>query len=539
VWHWQKGWWWHAEWGWFCSLDVANLRNKEVTLEKERAEEENQHLTQELGLFTRELNEISRENKTLKEELHGTENTIAELGDNLKGSRLRIEELEGEKQSLCDAATKRIQELDEQPQLQQRSPVITIDGEDLFRRERASKASLWNQQHPGAGAAAMFGLDTLQSLTSPPMLAEHLRDQLENEGMPSSSSVATCEPAHSACCPHVRVKCSGCGTVVPSYEAVRGGCCDFGFRDFSYMNPVDDSNRDVCWCVSTEPLVSVFDDQSCQDEGGDLAREFIAFGSLVFPRLFSDRRVGEDACIAQDEAPGAIDPGPCYLSSICRSSASFAAAERWFVNVGSFKQDADRSKFYRSVDAFERGVIDKDQYEILVVSALCLPSWWGVVDQISVVHAGQLERDISVASSARTMAGSSPVVPILHVGSDCLINLVVGGGVSAIVQAMVVPQSDSLRLKRGRAGAVRRQARRQARRRAGRQARRQARREAMRRSEKRRKEARKRHERACREAMKREQIWLCLSYFCVLFGLDQPRPSLAKRLIKNVGNRSI
>jgi hypothetical protein len=146
VWHWQKGWWWHAEWGWFCSLDVANLHSKEVSLEKERVEEENQHLTQELGLFTREFDEISRENKALKEELHGKENTIAELGDNLEGSRLRIEELEGEKQSLCDAATDRIQELDEQLQLQQRRPVITIDGEDLFRRERALKESLWNQQ---------------------------------------------------------------------------------------------------------------------------------------------------------------------------------------------------------------------------------------------------------------------------------------------------------------------------------------------------------------------------------------------------------
>ena len=125
AWHWRKGWWWHAEWGWFCSLDVANLRNKEVSLEKERAEEENQHLTQELGLFTRELDDISRENKALKEELHGTENTIAELGDNLKGSRLRIEELEGEKQSLCDAATERIQESDEQLQLQQRRHVRT------------------------------------------------------------------------------------------------------------------------------------------------------------------------------------------------------------------------------------------------------------------------------------------------------------------------------------------------------------------------------------------------------------------------------
>ena len=84
--------------------------------------------------------------------------------------------------------------------------------------------------------------------------------------------------------------------------------------------------------------MAVFDDQSCQDEGGELAREYIAFGSLVFPRLFSDRRVGEDAGIPQDEAPGAIDSGPCYLSSICRSRASFAAAERWFVKVGSFKQ---------------------------------------------------------------------------------------------------------------------------------------------------------------------------------------------------------
>ena len=157
--------------------------------------------------------------------------------------------------------------------------------------------------------------------------------------------------------------------------------------------------------------------QSPTSPGGELAREYIAFGSLVFPRLFSDRRVGEDAGIPQDEAPGAIDSGPCYLSSICRSRASFAAAERWFVKVGSFKQDADRSKFYRSVDAFERGVIDKDQYETLVVSALCLRPWWGFVDQISVVHARKLERDICVGASVRTMAGSSPVLPSPHVSA--------------------------------------------------------------------------------------------------------------------------
>jgi hypothetical protein len=227
----------------------------------------------------------------------------------------------------------------------------------------------------------------LSSPTSPVVLAEHMREQQEAEGLSSPVGVATCEPAHSVCCPHVRVKCSGCGTVVPSYEAVRGSCCDFGFRDFSYMSPVDDSNRDVCWCVP--------DDESCQDEEAELAPEYIAFGSLVFPRLFSDRMVGEDAGIQQDAAPigsdsgnqvgglvcsseksGGRTAGDCYLSSICRSRASFAAAERWFMKeqlaAGTFKQDADRSKFYRSVDAFERGAIDKDQYEALVVSALCL-----------------------------------------------------------------------------------------------------------------------------------------------------------------------
>ena len=153
-WHWYKGWWWRSNnWGWFCSLDVANLRNKEVMLEKVgaeailvRVEEENQHLTQELGLYTRELDEISSENKTLEEDLQGAKNTIAELEENLEGSRCRIEELEGEKQSLCDAATERIQELEEQLKLEERRPVITINGEDLWRREKVLKESLWNQQ---------------------------------------------------------------------------------------------------------------------------------------------------------------------------------------------------------------------------------------------------------------------------------------------------------------------------------------------------------------------------------------------------------
>jgi hypothetical protein len=158
------------------------------------------------------------------------------------------------------------------------------------------------------------------------------------------------------------------------------------------------------------------------------------------------------------------------------------------------------------------------------------------VDQISVVHAGKIEREIGVGASVGKMVGYSPGLSSQDVGSDCLINLVVGEGLSTIAQAVVASDNGPLQLKRGRAAAsaasVRRQARRQARRRAGRQERRRTRGEALWRSEKRRKEAGKRHERRCREAMKREEIWLCISFFCVLFGFDQPRQSLAKRLTK-------
>jgi hypothetical protein len=218
----------------------------------------------------------------------------------------------------------------------------------------------------------MDGVDILQSSTSLLVFAEHMHERPENGGILSSCSHAICEPVHSGCCPRVRVKFCGCGTVVPRYEVVRGSCCELGFCD-------------------------------------------ICAGALL-----------------------------------------------------------------------------------------------------------------------GTVAGSSPVYLSPHVGSDCLIDLVVDGGLSTIVDTIVAPESDPLQLKRGHVAAVSRQARRQTRRRADRQARRKARRDAMRRSEKRRKEAGKRHARACREVNMREQISLCLSYFCALFGFPQPGRSLAKRLTKKV-----
>ena len=145
-------------------------------------------------------------------------------------------------------------------------------------------------------------------------------------------------------------------------------------------------------------------------------------GAVLEGDVIRGDKMEDSSCTqARDVPSGGITAGDCYLSSICRSRASFAAAERWFVKeqlaAGSFKQDADRSKFYRSVDAFERGAIDEDQYEALVVSALCLRRWLGFVDQISVVHAGKIEREIGVGASVEKVVGSSPGLPSRDVGS--------------------------------------------------------------------------------------------------------------------------
>ena len=121
-WHWYEGWWWRSNrWGWFCGVDVANFRRQEVALEKAEVEascdllqEENQHLTQELLLYTREFDKISNENVFLLQDLHGAKSTIAELAENLEAWRCRIAELAGEMQSVRDVSTGRIQELEEQ-----------------------------------------------------------------------------------------------------------------------------------------------------------------------------------------------------------------------------------------------------------------------------------------------------------------------------------------------------------------------------------------------------------------------------------------
>ena len=133
-WHWYKGWWWRSNrWGWFCSLDVANLRRQEVALEKagaaascERLQEENQHLTQELLLYTREFDNISSKNVSLLQDLHGAKNTISELAENLEAWRCRIGELTGEMQSVRDASTERIQELEGQLKLEERKLEKTL-----------------------------------------------------------------------------------------------------------------------------------------------------------------------------------------------------------------------------------------------------------------------------------------------------------------------------------------------------------------------------------------------------------------------------
>ena len=87
----------------------------------------------------------------------------------------------------------------------------------------------------------------------------------EDEEMPSSPCVATRDHAHSICCPHVRVKCSDFGTVVPEYEACKGSCYAFGFVSLLHGSR-NEWNSDICWCVRTETLAPLCDDDPCQDD---------------------------------------------------------------------------------------------------------------------------------------------------------------------------------------------------------------------------------------------------------------------------------
>ena len=108
---------------------------------------------------------------------------------------------------------------------------------------------------------------------------------------------------------------------------------------------------------------------------------------------------GQAAGVIEQNA-AVCDAGSCYLPAVCRTRESFAAAERWFgQNQMSRVSGSRRLQFCNAVDAFARGVIDRDAYESLAVSALCLRRWSGFVDQRSVVNAGELARDLCVGVS--------------------------------------------------------------------------------------------------------------------------------------------
>ena len=181
-WHWYNGWWWRSNrWGWFCSLDVANFRRQEVVLEKSGAEascqrllEENQHLTQELLLYTREFDKISSKKVSLLQDLHGAKNTIAELAENLEAWRCRIGELAGELQSVRDASTERIHELEGQLKLEERKL------EKTFRIQEADHA-----EHVKQVAARHQTLKTRQAEQ-----LKHLAERLEMLEAEHSKQVA-------------------------------------------------------------------------------------------------------------------------------------------------------------------------------------------------------------------------------------------------------------------------------------------------------------------------------------------------------------
>ena len=72
--------------------------------------------------------------------------------------------------------------------------------------------------------------------------------------MPYAPDVAMCERAHSVCCPTMRIKCSHCGSVMRSHEGFSASCCQFECSEFSYLDPVNEWCRDICWCVQAESL---------------------------------------------------------------------------------------------------------------------------------------------------------------------------------------------------------------------------------------------------------------------------------------------
>ena len=65
---------------------------------------------------------------------------------------------------------------------------------------------------------------------------------------------------------------------------------------------MDEGNCDICWCVRTEALASVSDDKSCHDDEFVLPPDYSAFGSLVFPHLFTNDQAEEDVDIHQDDS---------------------------------------------------------------------------------------------------------------------------------------------------------------------------------------------------------------------------------------------
>ena len=81
----------------------------------------------------------------------------------------------------------------------------------------------------------------------------------------------------------------------------------------------------------------------------------------------------------------------------------FGSSERWqlqtLLAAGAFRRGCDVKSWSDAVGEFEVGEITSCVYEVRTVKALGLCRWLGFVDQVSVVNAGKLLRDVFWNSS--------------------------------------------------------------------------------------------------------------------------------------------
>jgi len=336
------------------------------------------------------------------------------------------------------------------------------------------------------------------------------------------------------------VTCSGCGAVMPFDETVGGACAECWFGDqFSHVRVSADKH---VGCSTVSKAASPTDSACVSRQVADWVLPFdeIGFGSLVFPRIQSsvnnmlEQELSAEDFQHEDPVSGLVSQHqsgvslstipselehtdgvheilvlgspPADSESVIR--AKRVAFERWQVeeNLGPFRlpPGADISLWSKALDAYGAGSISQEEYEVRAVGALRLPCSTKCVGQVSGFNAGRF-----AVGMPRPRCASPVSLRLLK---------------RTVAEPDVSSGRNQRQLRRDRAAVGRRRYL------CGRQARKQACEAALQRSKMRRKETRKHREQLCRTALKLEQIWLCLSFFCVLFGFDQPRKSFARRL---------